>query len=41
VKEFNDWEAALDREANSSGKIEIDNKKVDADTVEDKLLNVQ
>jgi len=41
VKEFNDWETSSDEQAAKSEKIEVDYPKVDADTVEDKLLNLQ
>jgi len=41
VKEFNDWESLSDEQAGKSGKIEVDYPKVDADTVEDKLLNLK
>ena len=39
VKEFNDWET--EDQAAKGGKIEVDYPKVDADTVEDKLINLQ
>ena len=41
VKEFNDWETKNEDQAANGGKIEVDYPKVDADTVEDKLLNLQ
>ena len=41
VKEYNDWETSDEEQAKLGGKIEVDYPKVDADTVEDKLLNLQ
>jgi len=41
VKEYNDWETQNEDQASKGGKIEVDYPKVDADTVEDKLLNLQ
>jgi len=41
VKEFNDWETSSDEQAAKSEKIEVEYPNVDADTVEDKLLNLQ
>lgn len=41
VKEFNNWETQDEQQAAVGGKIEVDYPKVDADTVEDKLLNLQ
>jgi len=41
VKEYNDWENNNEEQAAKGGKIEVDYPKVDADTVEDKLLNLQ
>ena len=41
VKEYNNWETKDDELAREGGKIEVDYPKVDADTVEDKLLNLQ
>ena len=41
MKEFNDWETSNEDQASKGGKIEVDYPKVDADTVEDKLLNLQ
>ena len=41
VKEQNDWETKDNEQAAKGGKIEVDYPKVDADTIEDKLLNLQ
>ena len=41
VIEFNDWETSNEDQAAKGGKIEVDYPKVDADTIEDKLLNLQ
>ena len=41
VKKFNDWETSNEDQAAKGGKIEVDYPKVDADTIEDKLLNLQ
>ena len=41
VKEYNDWENSSEEQAAKGGKIEVDYPKVDADTIEDKLLNLQ
>ncbi len=41
MKEYNDWETQSEDQAAKGGKIEVDYPKVDADTVEDKFLNLQ
>ncbi len=41
VMEYNDWETNNEDQAAKGGKIEVNYPKVDADTIEDKLLNLQ